>query len=293
MADALPRTGGVMDFNSDDDKQYCEAALEIESSHFRVSHSQGGQVDGAKKEFNKKSRSGNNPGRLKRVSSYKRKTRHLAVARKKPQGSSRTQDAEKNDNKMNIQPEMFDTDPQVLTANHDTQLDEFSKLAELTKDHSTITEVLLGRNLRLKVGLTLWKRHFGELITYFLRIQDNSVFVDMLPLISKRIDDDDDSNITIGCCVDLFPMVRNVLLSPYEEYVTVGLMWIHSVLKRWWEQLQESGSAETFLDRNFHVFNQQLLGLWQREAKLKSFPGSAGDMAKVIDSFLSQLTFHP
>lgn len=148
------------------------------------------------------SHSGNNPGRVKRVVSYKRKTRHLVTARKKPQGSGRTHDAAKKDNKRQ---EMFDTDPQVLMPNGSQvtgrtafQHDEYLKLAEvrnkshpmslsiirnhcsfvryfnfyffqLTRDHSTITEVLLGRNLRLKVALSLWKRHFGELITYFQR----------------------------------------------------------------------------------------------------------------------------
>nr|XP_061798260.1 KATNB1-like protein 1 [Nerophis lumbriciformis] len=301
-----------MNSNLEDVHQHCEANLETESSQKKASYSHGGnKASFVKNEaLNKKryaiSRSGNTPGRVKRVLSFKRKTHHLVVARKKPQSSGRTHDAAKKDNKMtatrNIQQEMFDADPPMLrtNTNHDTgrsgsQTDEYLKLAELTRDHSTITEVLLGRNLRLKVALTLWKRHFGELITYFQRIQDTSVFVDMLPLISKRMDDDS-SNITIGCCVDLFPLVHNILISPYEAYVSVGLMWINSVLNRWWEQLKASGytgSAESGLDKNFPVFNQQLLELWHQEPKLKSFPGAAGDMAKVIDSFLSQLTFHP
>ncbi|XP_019725860.1 KATNB1-like protein 1 isoform X1 [Hippocampus comes] len=283
-----------MDSNLEDlEDQHREATLEIESA--RADN----KTDGAKKEeSNKKSHSGNNPGRVKRVVSYKRKTRHLVMARKKPQGSGRTHDAANKDNKRQ---EMFDTDPQVLMpdGNHMTgrtafQHDEYSKLAELTRDHSTITEVLLGRNLRLKVALSLWKRHFGELITYFQRIQDTGVFVDMLPLISRCLDHDS-SDITIGCCVDLFPLVHKVLISPYEGYVIVGLTWIHSVLKRWREPLKASGctgSTEAYLDRNFPVFNQQLLELWHREPKLKSFPGAAGDVAKVIDVFLSQLTFH-
>lgn len=94
------------------------------------------------------------------------------------------------------------------------KLSEFSDVFQLTKDHNTVTDVLFGRNLRLKVALTLWQRDVGELLTYFLRyvpcswiqtiqhvcynfmsmlsslslyrIQDTCVFVDFLPLISKR-----------------------------------------------------------------------------------------------------------
>lgn len=40
---------------------------------------------------------------------------------------------------------------------------------QLTRDHSTMTDVLFGRHLRLKVSLTLWQRNIGELLTYFLR----------------------------------------------------------------------------------------------------------------------------
>lgn len=34
-----------------------------------------------------------------------------------------------------------------------------------------MTEVLSGRNLRLKVSSTLWHRNVGELLAYFLRFK--------------------------------------------------------------------------------------------------------------------------
>lgn len=40
---------------------------------------------------------------------------------------------------------------------------------QLQRDHSTLTDVLYGRNLRLRVSLTLWQRNVGELLTYLLR----------------------------------------------------------------------------------------------------------------------------
>ncbi|XP_061699858.1 uncharacterized protein zgc:194887 [Syngnathoides biaculeatus] len=269
-----------------------EATLEIESSQ------SGGRNKadcGKKEEINKKSRPGNNPGRVKRVLSSKRKTRRLVAARKKPQGPGKAHDAAKKGHQVtgaqDARQHLIDMD---ANRNHDarrttSQQDELLKLDELTRDHSAITEVLLGRNLRLKLASTLWRRHFGELITYFLRIQDASVFVDMLPLISQRVDEDA-PNITIGCCVDLFPLVQQLLTSPYEKYVTVGLMWISSVLKRWWGQLTASGctgSTDSSLDKNFPVFNQQLLELWHQEPELKSFPGAAGDTAKALLLLLS------
>lgn len=29
--------------------------------------------------------------------------------------------------------------------------------------------------------------------------------------------------VTIGCCVDLFPLVQKILNSPYEEYVSLPM----------------------------------------------------------------------
>lgn len=55
-------------------------------------------------------------------------------------------------------------------------LSEANYVFQLTRDHNTMTDVLFGRNLRLKVALTLWQRNVGELLTYFLRCVPGSCF---------------------------------------------------------------------------------------------------------------------
>ncbi|KAM6961304.1 KATNB1-like protein 1 [Aplochiton taeniatus] len=248
-------------------------------------------------------RSANVPGRLRRVVSCKRKTHHLTVARRKqPIPPGRTMDLSNKENQMACaaaEQEVFQMDPWEFPTHVSTYRtgrtgskphNDF--FTELSRDHLSMTNVLFGRNLRLKVALTLWRRNVGELLTYLLRIQDTGVFVDFLPVITKSINEDS-PNISIGCCVDLFPLVKNVLSNPYEEYLTVGLKWIQSVLKNWWEELRASGwtgAANHPFDRNFQVFNQQLLEVWRRSPALSSAPGPAGDMGKEISSFLSQLT---
>ncbi|KAG7510740.1 hypothetical protein JOB18_030257 [Solea senegalensis] len=305
----------MMDSNSEDgDYENLEQVFHQDSAQNEVTYHHEmmrstKEVDYDKKEelFKKRysvSRSGNNPGRVKRVVSCKRKTHHLTMARRKQLGSGRTCNAVNKENEMSrrqdVQQEIFDMDRLDFPLNvcHNdragragSEKAEFSTLTELTKDHSTMTDVLFGRNLRLKVALTLWQRNVGELLTYFLRIQDTGVFVDFLPLISKSIDKES-SSITIGCCVDIFPLVRKVLNNPYEEYLIVGLHWLNAVLKKWWKELRESGctGSSPRLEKNFQVFNQQLLEFWLEEPFLKCVPGAAGDMVKVVDSFLSQLT---
>lgn len=298
-----------MDSNSDDvDYQI----LDQDRSHFRVTYTHARNTKGdynKNEESTKKrlpvSRSGNNPSRMKRVVSCKRKTHHLTVARKKLPASGKAYVAANKENetdcKPDMEPEILSMDPWDLSHvedKHQTgrtgpEQSDYRILAEIARDHSSMTTVLFGRNLRLKVAFTLWQRNVGELLTYFLRIQDPGVLVDFLPLISKSINEDSPT-VSIGCCVDLFPLVKKVLANPYEEYLIVGLQWIGSVLKNWWEELRESGlsgSPKRSFDKNFQIFNQQLVELWLQEPSLKSAPGSAGDMVKVIDSFLSQLSW--
>uniref|UniRef100_A0A3Q2PI21 Katanin regulatory subunit B1 like 1 n=1 Tax=Fundulus heteroclitus TaxID=8078 RepID=A0A3Q2PI21_FUNHE len=286
-----------------------------EAAPYTVAHARRGnseEVDYAKhEEFNRKrhpvSRSGNNAGRVKRVVSCKRKSHHLTVARRKQLGPGRCFDAANKENEKkglhDTQQDTFFNDPDDFPLNVNSNCktsgtgsgpSDCYTLSELTKDHSTMIDVLFGRNLRLKVALTLWNRNVGELLTYLLKIQDTAVIVDFLPIVCKCIEEDS-PRINIGCCVDLYPLVRKVLSTPYEEYLVVGFKWIHSVLKNWWEELQASGyrgSTQPLLDENFQVFNQQLWELWQQEPLLKYVTGQAGDMAKVVDSFLFQLRGH-
>ncbi|XP_034381563.1 KATNB1-like protein 1 isoform X1 [Cyclopterus lumpus] len=296
-----------MDSNSEDGEyQHLEHYLQQDAAQYRVTYPRGRDTQDMdsdqKEEFNIKkypvSRSGNNPGRVKRVVSCKRKTHHLTVTRRKQLGIGKMYDAANKENEMKCMPDMDSCEFPLKNNNNPktgttgTEQADYCSLTELTRDHSTMTDVLFGRNLRLKVSLTLWRRNVGELLTYFLRIEDIAVFVDFLPLISKSIDEDS-TRVTIGGCVDLFPLVRKVLTNPYEEYLIVGLKWIHSVLKNWWGDLETSGysgSTKHPMDKNFQAFNQQLAELWHQEPFLKSVPGPAGDLAKVIDSFLSQLT---
>ncbi|KAM8915544.1 KATNB1-like protein 1 [Spinachia spinachia] len=298
---------GIMDSNSEDEEyQNLEPDSQQDAATYTVSYPRGRDpkvVDCGKNEqlHTKRypvSRSGNQPGKVKRVVSCKRKTHHLTVTRRKQPGIGKTHDAANKENEMKcVQavdlwefPLKVNNNPQ--TGKTGSEQADHSSLTELTRDHSTMTDVLFGRNLRLKVSQTLWRRSVGELLAYFLRIQDIAVFVDFLPLIIKSIDEASPS-VTIGCCVDLFPLVRKVLTNPYEEYLVVGLKWIHSVLKNWWGDLKTSGyggSTKPALDKNFQAFNQQLAELWHQEPLLKSVRGPAGDLTKVIDSFLSQLT---
>ncbi|XP_040925045.1 KATNB1-like protein 1 [Betta splendens] len=287
-----------MDSSNEDDNQNRGSAPQHDAAQYRVDY----DYDECNKQRHPGSRSGNVPSRVKRVVSCKRRTHHLTVARKKQPGPGRTTDGPNKENEMqDVKQEIFNMDPWEfpinINTNHQTgkagsEEPDNRALSELAGDHSTVADVLFGRSLRLRVALTLWQRSVGELLTYFLRIQDTAVFVDFLPIITKSIDENC-ARVTIGCCVDLLPLVKQVLRSPYEDYLTVGLKWMHSVLNNWHDALRAGDcdeSAETALDINVEAFKQQVVELWYQNPSLASLPGPAGDAAKVIDSLLSHLT---
>ncbi|KFP12087.1 KATNB1-like 1 [Egretta garzetta] len=152
--------------------------------------------------------------------------------------------------------------------------------SEVSQDHETMAQVLF-------VALTFWRRRsISELVAYLVRIQDLGVVVDCLPVLTNSLQEEK-PYISVGCCVDLLPLVKSLLKSKYEEYVIVGLNWLQAVLKRWWSEL--SAHTEKAEDGNIHILKQQLSGLWEQENHLTLVPGYTGNIAKDVNSYLLQL----
>ena len=84
-----------------------------------------------------------------------------------------------------------------------------------------MAQVLFSRNLRLNVALTFWrKRSTSELVAYLIRIEDLGVVVDCLPVLTKSLQEEK-QYISLGCCVDVLPLVKSLLKSRFEEYITI------------------------------------------------------------------------
>uniref|UniRef100_A0A3Q2P7S2 Katanin p80 subunit B-like 1 n=1 Tax=Fundulus heteroclitus TaxID=8078 RepID=A0A3Q2P7S2_FUNHE len=168
---------------------------------------------------------------------------------------------------------------------------KYADFAELTKDHEAMSHILFGRDLRLKVALTLWRRNASELVSYLIRIQDTGVLLDCLPVLTNNLQTEA-SSLSLGCCVDLMPQVKVILSSKYEEHITVGLHWVQSVVRKWWPELSKAekrlrGSCSE--ERNMDVMKQRLKDLWKEGSRLCLVPGSVGELAKAVEAHLSQL----
>ncbi|XP_077408304.1 KATNB1-like protein 1 isoform X1 [Vanacampus margaritifer] len=167
---------------------------------------------------------------------------------------------------------------------------KYSDFTELSKDHEAVSHILFGRNLRLKVALTLWRRNAIELVTYLIKIQDSEVLLDLLPVITNDVQTET-SCFSIGCCVDLAPQVKVILSSKYEEQIIVGLHWVQAVIRKWWPDLSktEKRLRDSLDNRNIVVLKQRLRDLWKDGARLCLISGSTGDLAKAIESYVLQL----
>ncbi|XP_062379749.1 KATNB1-like protein 1 isoform X2 [Sardina pilchardus] len=298
--------------------QSTEEVLSNEAQIYRIRFSAAKHVEVEfckKEDTNKKrhptGRSGNNPGRVKRVVSCKRKShRHLTVtsgARRKSLSTGKHPDAGGGDSGSSSKDEDEPEDMQELSdrdcwgvAQHRDQeprmKEEISKYGdffkELSHDHRVVTQVLSGRHLRLKIASSLWKRSAGELLAYLLRLEDTRLLVDCLPIITKRLQDDT-SDINIGFCVDLLPLVKSALRSPFEDYLIVCLSWVQSVLNKWWPQFTghyDQASATYVSDRNIYIIKHQLRDLQEQAPDFCSFSGKTGKIAKSVQACLFQLS---
>ncbi|XP_074471744.1 KATNB1-like protein 1 isoform X2 [Sebastes fasciatus] len=168
---------------------------------------------------------------------------------------------------------------------------KYSEFTELSKDHEAMTHILFGRNLRLKVAQTLGRKNASELVAYLIRIEDTGVLLDCLPVLTNNLKTEAPC-LSLGCCVDLMPLVKVILASRYEENIVVGLHWVQSVIRKWWPELSKNEKRlrdSCSEDRNIEVMKQRLKDLWKEGARLCMVPGSTGELAKAIQSYLSQL----
>ncbi|TWW68797.1 KATNB1-like protein 1 [Takifugu flavidus] len=168
---------------------------------------------------------------------------------------------------------------------------KYSDFTELSKDHEAMTHILFGRNLRLKVAQTLWRRNASELVAYLIRIQDTGVLLDCLPVLTNDLQNEAPC-LSLGCCVDLMPQLKVIVASKYEEHIKVVLHWVQSVIRKWWPELSrkerrlQDGRSE---DRNIEVMKQRLKDLWKEGSRICSLPGPTGEQAKAIEASLAQL----
>ena len=84
----------------------------------------------------------------------------------------------------------------------------------------------------MNVALAFWRnRSISELVAYFIRIEGLGVVVDCLPMLTKSLQEEK-QYISLGCCVDLLPLVKSQLKSRFEEYIIIWFKLVSSSHKK-------------------------------------------------------------
>uniref|UniRef100_A0A3Q0RPQ1 Katanin p80 subunit B-like 1 n=1 Tax=Amphilophus citrinellus TaxID=61819 RepID=A0A3Q0RPQ1_AMPCI len=240
----------------------------------------------------------NSPGKVKRLTSCKRKSCALAEVgvklhrRASDVGRLCDPGMANKENELTCSDDVRGCGFPVNSAEASKMAGASSKYSDFTeqlsKDHEAMTHVLFGRNLRLKVALTLWRKNASELVAYLI-IQDTGVLLDCLPVLTNKLQAEAPC-LSLGCCVDLMPQLKMILTSKYE-HIMVGLHWVQSVIRKWWPELSrtEKRLQDSCSDDNMEVMKQRLKELWKEGTRLCLVPGSTGELAKAIEAYLLQL----
>ncbi|XP_056332838.1 KATNB1-like protein 1 [Danio aesculapii] len=158
--------------------------------------------------------------------------------------------------------------------------------SQISEGHGQLLEALQTRRLRLSIALTLWRRSPGELLEFLERLQDTSLLIHCLPALISSLQQGS-AQLTVGFCVDLFPLVWNILQSPFEDFLITALVWIRTVLERWRSVLITDTQSSDY--RNTGALKQALQDLWTLQVHFTSASETTAHIWKAIECHLIQL----
>lgn len=179
-------------------------------------------------------------------------------------------------------------------------MDETSALSQITEGHQTMMKILESRKIKLDVVLTFWKKEdVTQLVSYMLRMDDDSLYADVLPCLAHSIREQNSigKKVTLGICFELLPVLQKLLKSKYEDYIVKSLDFVRIMSHNWFMELRDmkkNGAQGDASNRGQSVslppIYLSLVNMQERIKKLCRRSGQIGDKAKVIDKILEELT---
>nr|XP_026689781.1 KATNB1-like protein 1 [Ciona intestinalis] len=171
-----------------------------------------------------------------------------------------------------------------------------TRCEQIMKEHQVVISVLQTRAMRINAALTFWKsKDFTQLISYLLRTNDDSLFVDILPFLTKSLTENEKQKqpVTLGVCLELLPILERLLTKKYEEYVVVSLDLIRTMMKTWYRELYNMKQHENNLPLNSSLslppIYVKLMSLNELVERLSKKSGTTATKAKVVHEILNQL----
>ncbi|XP_002740153.1 KATNB1-like protein 1 [Saccoglossus kowalevskii] len=231
-----------------------------------------------------------------------RKRKAAAVKSRRKSGDDTSSDeysSQSDESEVQHDGKIYVHKPSALLRTFDMGLQSDSILNEMLQNSETMVSILSARNLRLQAGYTFWRRSPSALVTYILRLNEDPITVDLLPLLTQSIKEKSISGHTLsmGACYDLLPTLRHLLDSQFEDYIKVALDMVRTIIQTWWKEFKAFNSkvstervASDFLrSQSVQGIYIVLVTLTDKIDELSRRPGNLGNKAQVIQSLLSQL----
>ncbi|XP_031573030.1 KATNB1-like protein 1 [Actinia tenebrosa] len=167
---------------------------------------------------------------------------------------------------------------------------------ELMNSHPAMMSVLTNRLLRLRAAETLWHKDTNAFLEYVLRLKDDALLVDVMPLLTSRVKENapEGQALSMGACLEMLPALERLLASKFEDYIVVALNMVREMIKRWWTQLKAATSEGN--DPKHQRCSRSVNGLYMAMvsisaiiARLKSRKGRVAEKALIVSRLLDLL----
>eukprot|EP00049_Salpingoeca_infusionum_P002988 m.61996 g.61996 ORF g.61996 m.61996 type:complete len:176 (-) comp11891_c1_seq1:24-551(-) len=120
-------------------------------------------------------------------------------------------------------------------------------LSVVETDHSGLLVALGARHTNIRAANA--SNGFSGVVSHLVAIEDLSALVDLTPYICKSLAlPEAEQQVEVSQLVELFPLLQQLLESPYEDYIVAALMISSEIVQRWKPELlamtKESKSAQ-------------------------------------------------
>ncbi|XP_065833679.1 KATNB1-like protein 1 [Oscarella lobularis] len=172
----------------------------------------------------------------------------------------------------------------------------FATPDEISKGHENMLSVLEERKMRLMASKSLWDKDVNSTIDHILRLNDDSLTVDLLPKLTECVRDGEkvpssSPALTMGACLELLSLLQRMLNeSKYEDYIVIVLDFLLTVTNRWWKTLTEMSNPEDLRhSKSTPGMYVRLIEMSDRVESLAKRRSRAGEKARVFSTLLKQL----
>lgn len=107
------------------------------------------------------------------------------------------------------------------------------------EEHTTMMKILTNRALQLRAAKALRAEGFDAVAQHVVKMDDVTLAVDVLPVITGALESGEkEDTVSLPVLVELLPILRQLVMSTFEDYQIVVLSFINMMLTHWRSELR-------------------------------------------------------